>query len=182
MSTIQTDGTSSVTLNSTNNNSGVGINLGSASLLSSRSLGANRFGVFGSTVIDNDSADKALDDGVFAYNNQRPVAKRVSTTLSTVNNDVLLSGALQPGLIRGIHKLEVLRTRRLTTAIRAGKWNIYKGKFLNNQNQSPDNPVVAVDPLEPDAAAAPSRNVPGQLVYRTGAKMPVRDTYKPKTA
>jgi hypothetical protein len=183
MSTIQVDGSSAVTSTSTNNNSGVAINIGSGStILNSRSLGSNNLGVFGSTIVDNDVVDKALDGGVLAYNNERPVAKRTTTSLATVSNSVLLSGALQPQLIRGIHKLEVLRTRRLATAIRAGKWNIYKGKFLNNQNQTADNPVVAVDTLADDTAAMPTRSVPGRLVYRTGAKLPVQDTYKAKTA
>lgn len=183
MSTTQIDGVSAVTSSSTKNNSGIAINIGSAStVLNSRSLGSNNLGVFGSTVVDNNSADKALSSGVFAYNNERPVAKRTTTSLSTVSNNVLRSGASQPTLIRSIHKLEVLRTRRLTSAIRAGKWNIYKGKFLNNQNGSADNPVVAVDTLENDTAASPSRSVPGRLVYRTGAKLPVRDVYKAKTA
>lgn len=183
MSTIQVDGSSAVTSSSTNNNSGVAINIGSGStILNSRSLGSNNLGVFGSTIIDNDVVDKALSSGVLAYNNERPVAKRTTTSLATVSNTVLRSGALQPGLIRGIHKLEVLRTRRLTTAIRAGKWNIYKGKFLNNQNGSADNPVVAEDTLAADTAASPSRSVPGRLVYRTGAKLPVQDVYKAKTA
>lgn len=186
MSTIQVDGLSAVTSSSTNNNSGVAINIGSGStILNSRSLGSNSLGVFGSTVVQNaviDYANPAISGGVFAYNNQKPVAKRTTTSLATVSNTVLRSGALQPGLIRGIHKLETLRTRRLTTAIRAGKWNIYKGKFLNNQNGTADNPVVAVDSLANDTAATPSRNVPGRLVYRTGAKLPVRDVYKAKTA
>jgi hypothetical protein len=164
-----------VTKESTKNNHGTAKNVGvSASVLSNQALGGSNVGVFGSTVVDNSSADKALSAGTFKYDNKSPIAKRVSTSLSGVSNSYLRSGAAVPGLVRSIHKLEVLRTRRLTTAIRAGNWNIYTGKFSSD-------PVVAVDTLATDSAATPTRNVPGQLVYKTGAIVPVQDDYKPKT-
>jgi len=182
MSTQQVNGNPS-TVSSSNNNGGSVINGGSSTVLNPISLGYSDTGVFGSYVIDGDSADKVLTAGVFSYNNQRPVAKRTTKELAGgVANDVLLSGAAQPGLIRSINKLEVLRTRRLATAIRAGKWNIFKGRFLNNQNQAADNPVVAVDTLEPDTEANVSRTSPGGLVYKTGSPVPFSDQYKPKTA
>jgi len=167
---------------STDNNGGSVINGGSTTTLNNVSLGYSDVEVFGSTVLDNDHADKSIDAGIFAFDNNRPVAKRVTTTLAgEVSNTTLRSGASQPGLIRSVHKLEVLRTRRLTAAIRSGKWNIFKGKFLNNQNQTADKPVVAVDSLATDNAANPSRSAPGQLIYKTGAPVPVQDDYKEKT-
>lgn len=180
MATLQVDG-NAVTATSTNNNGGAVVNGGSTSILDSVDLGYSDVGVFGSSVIDGPDADKALSAGTFSYSNQRPIAKRVTEELSGVSNDVLQSGASQPTLIRSIHKLEVLTTRRLTTAIRAGKWNIFRGRFLNNQNQSADNPVVATDSLASDNAATPTRAVPGELVYKTSAPTPVQDDYKAKT-
>jgi hypothetical protein len=180
MSTIQVNG-SSVTNQSTNNNGGSVVNGGSTTMLDSVDLGYSDVGVFGSSVVDGTDTDKALSAGTFSFSNQRPVAKRVSSSLSGVSNTVLRSGASQPGLIRSIHKLEVLRTRRLTTAIRAGKWNIFKGAFLNNQDQTADNPTVATDSLASDNAATPTRDVPGELVYKTSAPVPVQDNYKAKT-
>lgn len=180
MSTIQVSG-SSVTNQSTNNNGGSVVKGGSTTMLTSVDLGYSDVGVFGSSVVDGADTDKALDAGTFSFSNQRPVAKRVSSSLSGVSNTVLRSGAGQPGLIRSIHKLEVLRTRRLTTAIRAGKWNIFKGAFLNNQDQTVDNPTVATDSLDSDNAATPTRDAPGQLVYKTSAPVPVQDNYKAKT-
>jgi hypothetical protein len=180
MSTIQVDG-SSVTSSSTINNGGSTIKAGTSTILNNVDLGYSDVGVFGSSVVDGPDTDKALSAGTFSYSNQRPVAKRVTEELSGVSNPVLQSGAGQPGLIRSIHKLEVLTTRRLTTAIRAGKWNIFKGAFLNNQTQGVDNPVVATDSLSTDDAATPSRTVPGELVYKTGAPTPVQDNYKAKT-
>lgn len=173
---IQTVSGGTVTNATTKNNHGVAKNVGaSASVLANRSLGATNVGVFGSTVVDNSTADKALSGGTFKYDNKSPIAKRTTTTLAgNVSNTYLRSGAATPGLVRSIHKLETLRTRRLATAIRAGAWNIYTGAF------SPA-PTVAVDTLATDAAATPTRSAPGQLTYRTGAKVPVRDDYKAKT-
>jgi hypothetical protein len=172
MATQQVNG-SAVTATSTKNQGGAVVNGGTTTLLDSVDLGYSNVGVFGSSVVDNNSADKALSAGTFAYNNQAPVAKRVTETLSGVANTVLRSGADQPGLIRSIHKLEVLRTRRLTTAIRAGYWNIYSGSWSTN-------PTVAVDTLSTDDAANPTRTAPGELAYKTGAPAPVQDDYKAK--
>ena len=181
MSIQQVNG-SAVTSASTNNNNGSVLNGGSTVVLNSVDLGYSNVGVFGSSVIDGNAADKALSAGTFSHSNQSPVAKRVTTELAGgVSNTFLQSGASKPGLTRSIHKLEVLRTRRLTTAIRAGKWNIFKGAFLNNQNQSVDAPTVATDSLSSDNAATPTRAVPGELTYKTGAPVPVQDDYKAKT-
>jgi hypothetical protein len=176
MATQQANGSPS-TINSTNNNGGSVVNAGDKSTVLSGNvtLGYYDTGVFGSTVAQGSYADVALVGGVFSYNNQNPVAKRTTDELSTIPNDFLISGALKPDLIRSINKLEVLRTRRLTTAIRDGEWNEYTGSFDTA-------PVVAVDVLPEDKAANPTRGVPGSLVYKSSSANPVVDTYKPKTS
>jgi hypothetical protein len=180
MATIQQGG-SAVTSTSTKNNGGTAIRAGSsATVVENLSLGRTDVGVFGSTVVENsvtenDYAGKGLSAGVFAYNNDGPIAKRITTSLSTVSNSVLRSGAAQPGLVRGIHKLETLRSYRQTTAIRAGNFNIYTGQFSSA-------PTVAVDTLATDNAASPTRSAPGQLTYKTGKYVPVNDDYKAKTS
>lgn len=131
-------------------------------------------GVFGSTVLDNDWADKAVSGGTFAYDNESPVARRLTTELSGVSNDVLLSGAAVPSNVRSIHKLETLRTQRITTAIRANKYNRYTGDWDGGY------PANAVDSLNSDHAATPSRSVPGELTYKTSAPLAVNDDYKAK--
>lgn len=132
-------------------------------------------GVFGSTVIDNSWADEAVDAGTFAYNNEKPVAKRITTELSGgVSNDILLSGAAVPSNVRSIHKLETLRTQRITTAIRANKYNRYTGDW------DAGFPANAVDVLAADHAATPTRSVPGELTYKTAAPLAVNDDYKAK--
>ena len=173
MATQQVDG-NAVTSTSTNNRGGAVVNGGTSTILDSVDLGYSNVGVFGSSVADGTDTDKALSDGTFSYNNSSPIAKRVTESLSGVTNTVLLSGADQPQLIRSIHKLEVVRTRRLTTAIRAGYWNIYSGTWSTN-------PTVAVDSLATDDAANPTRSSPGELTYMTGAIVPVNDDYKAKT-
>jgi len=173
MATIQVNG-SAVTASSTNNNRGSVLNGGSTVELASVDLGYSDVGVFGSSVSDNNIADKALSSGVFAYNNQSPVAKRLTKKLSTVSNNYLVSGAAVPSNVRSIHKLEVLRTRKTATAIRAGNWNMYTGQFT----VQPDN---IIDTLATDDAANPTREVPGELTYKTGAPEPVQDNYKEKT-
>lgn len=163
-----------VTANSTKNSGGSVVNGGTSVILDNVGLGYYDVGVFGTRVIDGNDTDKALDAGTFSYDNQKPIAKRVTEELSDVENTFLQSGAAVPENVRSIHKLETLRTRRYTTAIREGQFNIYTGKF--------DPAVtVAVDALENDDAATPSRSVPGELVYKTSAPVPVMDEYKPKT-
>lgn len=185
MATQQVNG-SAVTPTSTMNNGGSVLNGGSTVVLNSVNLGYSSVGVFGSVVVDNNSTDKALNAGTFAFNNQRPVAKRLTKKISNVNNTILLSGASRPELVRNVHKLEKVTTRRLTTAIRANKYNRYTGSW------DAGYPAVVVDPFydiasqttsptSTDEAANPTMDVPGELVYKTGASVPVQDKYKAKT-
>lgn len=158
------------------NNRGVTTRAGTSTKLANVKVSRFNTTVFASTVLDNSWADEAVSAGSFAYNNVRPVGKRVTSTLSGVSNNVLRSGANQPRLIRSIHKLETLRTRRLTTAIRANKYNRVTGVWDNGF------PVVAVDSLSTDTAATPTRTAPGQLTYNIGRPVPVTNNdYKAKT-
>lgn len=169
--------------------SGAGGNGGSVakasntSLLDGVSVAYYNSGVFGSTVVDNNDTDKAVVAGTFAYNNQNPVAKRLTTKLSGLDNTVLVSGANQPALVQSIHYMKActmgcsdgVRTRRLTSAIRQNKWNEYTGEFETGY------PVVAVDSFDLDDAARPSRIAPGGLTYKSSNIIPVNDNYKSKT-
>lgn len=158
-------------------NGGAGTKLGSGnSVLDNVAVSrADTNGVFGSTVLDNDHADKALDAGVFAYNNEKPIAKRLTTSLATVSDDVLLSGATVPSLVRSIHKLETLRTTRTTSAIRANKFNRYTGQWESGY------PVTATDSLNTDEAAVPTRNVPGSLTFTSSGANIQTSSYTEKT-
>jgi hypothetical protein len=136
--------------------------------------GKKNLDVFASTVVEGVNNVTALTLGVFAKLH-KIVAKRISSTLAgTINNATLLSGAAVPGLIRSIHKMEVVRVTRVATALRAGYWNEVTGSWTIA-------PVTAVDVLETDNAANPTRTNPGSLVYKTGAPTPTSDEYKSKT-
>lgn len=174
--------------------SGAGGNGGSVAKASSSSLldGVDvayyNGGVFGSTVLDNDHANKAISAGTFAYNNAQPIAKRVSTTVSGVSNTVLRSGAAQPSLIKSVLKIQVddtglkegVRTRKLTSAIRANKYNIYTGAFEAGYPQVSVD-ILSLSPSYKDSAANPTRSIPGRLTYKGGSPNPVEKDYKSKT-
>lgn len=140
-------------------------------------------GVFGSAVIDNNDADKALSAGTFAYNNKKPIAKRYSTTINGLSNAVLQSGAAEPTLVESIHYMKVctmgcsdgVRTRQLTSAIRNNHFNLFTGQF------DVGYPVVVADSFAQDNAARPTRAVPGGLTYKSSSSVPVNDVYKGKT-
>lgn len=158
------------------NNHGSAAKVGSnSSVLSTTSVSRYNTTVFASTVIDNSWADKAVDAGTFAYNDSNGVGMRYTTTLAGVSNNALRSGADVPSLVEGIHSLKVLRTRKFTTAIRANKYNRFTGQFDSGY------PAVAVDSLATDNAATPTRDVPGQLVYKLGQPVPVTSDYSPET-
>jgi hypothetical protein len=190
MATVQVDGSSAVTKTSTVNNGGTAINVGSsATLLSNRALGANNQTVFGSTVVSNatvDYADPALSGGTFAYNNNRPTAVKLTTTLAgSVSNTFLRSGASDLGSRRSIHRQEKVRTTRTTTAIRAGYWNIYTGTWSTTPTTAVDNfwdiANDTTSSTSTDQAATPTRSVPGELTYKLGQPSPVSVDYPAKT-
>lgn len=176
MATVQVDGVSAVTSTSTDNNGGTIKANGTVSgTFAATSVVQEKTGVFASTVIDNDNADKALDSGTFAFDNQRPVGKKVTSSLAGVSNTVLLSGAGNPGGIRSIHKVETVTTRKLTTALRENRYNEVTGEF------DAGYPEVVTDTFDSDDAANPTMAVPGELTYKTGAANPVTDEYAAKT-
>jgi len=106
MATVQTDGVSPVTATSTDNNGGIiKANGNMSALFESSSLAQQKTGVFGSTVVDNDVADKAIDGGVFAFNNNNPIGKRLSRTLAGSLSDVFITTGSSP-FKRGLHKSE----------------------------------------------------------------------------
>ncbi len=170
----QADG-NNVTATSTNNNDGVGVNVGSAAqLLGNVALGSVG-GVIGSVVVNDANTDPAISGGVFAYDRSTPVAKRLTTVIAgSANNSGLLSGAATPALRSTVHRVEGVTTRRVATSIRNGSFNIYTGLF----SVAPTN---ASDSFGNDVAARPTRLVPGKLVYKLGQKSPVVDSYDEKT-
>jgi hypothetical protein len=177
---------------STKNKGGAAINVGTSTVIPKNlALGYSNVGAFGSrvvrdTVTSGDYAALAASGSTnFAYNNQRPIAMRYTTTIAGTGNTVLQGGASVPGLTRSIHRQEVVRTRRFTTAIRAGYFNRYTGQFSTAPTVAVDNwygnDIDTTQATSTDNAASPSRTVPGEFTFGYGPQLPVNTGYKPKT-
>lgn len=174
MATVQVNG-SAVTATSTVNRGGVAKRVGTSStVLDNVSIGNQGVSVFGSTVIDGTDTDKALSGGTIAHDHVKPIMARVTTELGGVSTTALATTANDPTQLRSIHKRESYKVNKIATAIRAGYWNIYSGTWTTNPTATTETPGT-------DEAATPTRSVPGELVYKTGAKVPVQDNYKAKT-
>lgn len=138
-------------------------------------------GAFGSTVVDGESVDKALLLGEFAQLGD-VIGQKVTKLLAGMPNNVLVSCAADPVRRRSIARLEAVRTTLWSTGFRANKFSLFTGKFESGYPQvSVDDAMVVVGGVYQDQAANPTRAVPGELVYRTGAKVPVMANYAAKT-
>jgi hypothetical protein len=151
-------------------------------------------GVFASTVVEGENADKAVSAGEFAYNMgqgksegrvYKMVAARVSDTIGGVANDFLTHINDDPSWIRNPAKREKTYTYQIATAIRAGQWNAYLGEFDPAVTVSDDpfwSPVDGSSATSTDVAAQPTQACPGKLVYLgPGGKLPVSECYDAKT-
>lgn len=189
MATMQVNG-SAVTTSSTRNNGGAALRVKNTNLVDGLSLGGTDNGFVGSRVLVKEDVAKAVSAGLVAYNNNKPVARRSSTTITGLSNTVLRSGASQPALRRSIHRLESVLTVLNLTAIRAGKFNMYTGKYdagypqvVNDTGASGTGKLlVNAAGNYRDTATVFTNAVPGRLTYRTGAKVPVNDTYAAKNS
>jgi len=188
MATVQVDG-NAVTATSTSNNGGVmkanGGNV-TGSPLNTNPTANPDLGVFASTVVSGVNTDAAISGAEFAHNHVRPLSFLVTEELAGVANTALKSPADNNELVRNPAPWEVMRTRRLTTAIREGKFNFYTGAFESGY------PVTEVDLWwdvaadtgvsgVPDTAATPTQDIPGYLNYLYGAPNPSGDEYKART-
>jgi hypothetical protein len=54
--------------------------------------------VFGSAILNNNFIDPSFENGIFAFNNKRPIAKKTSLSLSGFRNTALFSGASKPSV------------------------------------------------------------------------------------
>jgi len=127
------------------------------------------------SVTAKDYAGKAKSAGVFAHNHVKPISSLITTELAGISDNSILTPGNDGDVIRSINKLETLRTRKLTSAIRQNKYNRYTNEF------DAGFPQVQVDTLASDNAATPTASVPGELTYMRGSKTPYNDNYKAKT-
>lgn len=157
------------------NNKGSATRVGSTSLLGNVAVSKDSTGVFGSVVVDGTDTDKAISGGPIAHNHVKPITVKVTTEIAGVASSVLSNSSNNPAQLRSINKRESYKSAGTATAIRAGYYNIYTGRF------SPAPTPVTETPAT-DVAANPTRSAPGDLVFRTGSKLPVRSyDYKAKT-
>ena len=156
--------TKAVSLLETNNDGGSVLSGGTNTQLNTVSHGQVQVQTM--KPVDGEDTDKALSAGTFAYDNDSPVAKKVSTTLSGVSNDVLKSGAAQPGLRRKVNKIEGLTTSKVTSALRGGYYNHVTGEFDNAYPQS------SSDSFGTDDAVTSS-----ELQYMYGNPIPASGEY-----
>jgi hypothetical protein len=175
MAVIQVNG-SGVTSTSTNNKTGrfkgaldssIGSNLlnGLSAARGSDIIGQSfATGIAGGIV-------KSVSAGVLAYQAKtKYVIRRVSTTIGGVANTILLSGASNK-LKRSIHKIgATIQTWRITTAMRAGYYDMVNGTFTTP-------PTNGTDSIASDDAANPTRAIPGELTYKYAKPLPVMADY-----
>lgn len=177
MATIQQNG-SQVTGNyytggSTANNRGTAMRVGSqSSILENRDSYGYDAGFVGSKVVDATDTDPAIGGVDIQVNTVRPIAPRLTSTIATQTNTVLLSIANEP-YVESIHNITGVITNQTATAFRTG-FNMFTNTYVSGVNTQTD---VFAD----DNAALPTRSVPGQLVYQIGSKVPVTSNYKAKT-
>lgn len=135
---------------------------------------------FGSKVVEDsvtvkDYAGKAISGGTFAHNHVKPISSLITNEIAGVANTSILTPGNDRDTVRSINKVETVRSRRFTSAIRSNKYNRVTNTFDNGY------PVVAVDTFDTDEAATPTREVPGELTYMRGSNTPYNDNYKAKT-
>lgn len=185
MAVVQ-QGNGAVTATSTVNNGGVGMNVGSSTLLTNETSKRDDQGVFASTPIDDGSADKALSGGTFKFDNDRGVVQRVTDSLAGVSNTFLTHAGDDVDNARSIHYIGSISTRRTASAIRAGYWNPYTGSFSSGPVAATDNFYDIADDDVADAAndnaATVSRSNPGEFAYKLGQPVPVQADYPAKTS
>ena len=113
------------------------------------------------------------------------IAGTSDTTLRSGGSDYK-NGVLAESLRRSIHKVETaMRHLAVATAIRAGYWDIFNGVFTtaptNTNDSIGDVGGSTVTDGTADQAALPTYALPGELVYKEPAPLPIQDDYQAKT-
>lgn len=110
----------------------------------------------------------------FAYPNQpgKYIIRKNTPYVNGSANTLLTSGASDVGIRRSIPKLET--TRALGSGYLTS-WDYETGAITKGANAG------AEVSFGNDEAARPTDATPGELTYKTGAKLPIEDDYKPRT-
>ena len=145
MATEQQGG-GAVTSSSTVNNGGTAINVGTSTILDNRNVGSYTKTVFASTPFDN----------------QTGLIMRVTDSLATVSNTVLVSAADDVVNARSINQVSGIYQTNDTSSRRDGAWNAYSGAYIPAY-------TGGLTDFGIDEAANPSRGTPGELAYLDGS-------------
>ena len=155
--------------------------MSSSGVVSNISTSSPNLGIYGSVVVDGPDLDPVATGAVLNYNNQRPVAKKITTRLNVFENNTLQSGASVPSLRRNVMKIESINTSKVTTSMRQGKYNMFTNSFASTCGSGSDQcPDVSTDNFNTDNAAAVGSNNKGNLVYTLGHTEPVVQQYDPQ--
>jgi hypothetical protein len=183
MATVQADGVTATSGSTTRNDRGVvrhGGTIGHSRLVA-KTLGDTREAQTGSRVPGPNTAgiDIGNPSGNFAKMLVgKYIIRKVTDEIAGISNKVLFSGGSDGGAIgrKSIHNFKLaFGTRRLSTAIRANKWNEATGTWDSGF------PTTDTDTFGSDHVATVSRSAPGEFTYRNGAKLPILDDYEAKT-
>jgi hypothetical protein len=161
------------------NNGGSATRVGTSAELNNVAISKDTTGVVGSVVVDGADTDKAISGGTIAHDHVKPIVAKVTSEIAGLASTALSTNANNPAQLRAINKVESVKSNGVATAIRAGYFNIYTGRFSTNPTPVTVYPTGVPTTNQAwvgtDDAATPTRSAPGELVFRTGAKLPVRD-------
>ena len=120
-------------------------------------------------------------DGTFATMTVRNYIMRGGVDNSIASTGLNFGGfGSDFGIRNSIHRMLHMRTTRTATAIRAGYWNIYSGRFTTAPGDFED-----ISAFGTDQAATVTRAAPGELVYRVSGQANLtgitQDDYPAKT-
>jgi hypothetical protein len=121
----------------------------------------------------NVGTHNAITGGTFKYQMVagRYIMKKNTSYVNGSANTLLTSCAGDVGIRRSIPKLE---NTRVYGSGYLTSWDYETGAITKGANKG------QVAAFGNDVAARPTNAAPGALTYKTGAKLPVEDDYKPK--
>lgn len=112
------------------------------------------------------------------------IMKKSNANVHGQANTDLQSGAADYGRNK-VHRITALRTSKVTTAIRAGRWNIFTGEFSVAPSTSNDYASMDLDGTNvPDEEAKDSTTkygTKGELAYNHGGRTVKQQDYEAKT-
>lgn len=112
------------------------------------------------------------------------IMKKFNGNVHGQANTDLQSGAADYGRNK-VHRITALRTSRVTTAIRAGRWNIFTGQFTSAPTVSNDYTSMDIDgtnvPDDESKDSTTKYGTKGELVYNHGGRTVKQQDYEAKT-